>query len=128
VKRSHAPTVTEVLLYSLVDESRKVLPVVFAGPSIDALTGDAINWGTVQNKRCRREIPDECFARSGNGPTLVIRDPFLTWWATTLRDARQPFGTPPPTARPQPRAGRRSSARAEPAAADEPTALAAAPE
>jgi hypothetical protein len=85
-------------VYTFVEELRKALPVVFAGPSIDALTGDAINWGTIQNKRCRREIPDECFARSGNGPTIVIRDPFLDWWATTLRDARQPFGKPPRSA------------------------------
>lgn len=82
-------------MHNLVDELRKVLPVVFAGPSIDALTGNAINWGTIQNKRCQRKIPDECFVRSGSGPTLVIRDPFLTWWGGTLRDARHPANKPP---------------------------------
>ena len=99
-------------MYSLVDELRKVLPIVFAGPSIDALTGSAINWGTIQNKRCRREIPDECFVRSGNGPTLVIRDPFLDWWQTTLRDARQ-LPEPPRTNPPVPRAGRTRRSRAD---------------
>ena len=111
-------------MYSLIDELRKVLPVVFAGPSIDALTGDAINWGTIQNKRCRREIPDECFARSGYGPTLVIRDPFLNWWATTLRDTRQPFGKPPRAIPPTPRAGKTRRSRA---ATAEPVALSASP-
>jgi hypothetical protein len=75
---------------SVVEELKKALPPVFAGTSIDELTGGAIHWPTIQNKRSRREIPDECFVRSGP-KVLVIRDPFFAWWETTLSDARQPF-------------------------------------
>jgi hypothetical protein len=77
-------------MYSVVEELKKALPPVFAGTSVNELTGGAIHWPTIQNKRSRHEIPDECFIRSG--PTvLIIRDPFLAWWQTTLSDARQPF-------------------------------------
>ncbi len=76
-------------MLNLVEELRQVLPPVFAGTSIGQLTGDATNWGTVQNKRSAREIPEECFVRSGTR-VLVVRDPFLNWWATTLSKARQP--------------------------------------
>jgi hypothetical protein len=60
----------------IVDELRMALPPVFAGTSINGLTGGAINWDSIQNKRSRREIPDECFCRSGTR-VLVVRDPFL---------------------------------------------------
>ena len=92
---------------SVIDELRLALPPVFAGTSIDELTGDAINWRTIQNKRSLRVIPDECFVRSGQR-VLVRRDLFLNWWAGTLTEARQPFGKPLRTPPPQPRAGRRS--------------------
>ncbi len=80
----------------LLEQLRKTLPAVFAGVSFDELTGGAIRWETIQKKRCKREIPDECFARSTSARgVLVVRDPLLDWWATTLTDARQPFaGTP----------------------------------
>jgi hypothetical protein len=74
---------------TIVEELRQALPPVFAGTSIGQLTGNAINWGTIQNKRSAREIPDECFIRSGTR-VLVVRDPFLNWWAATLSKARQP--------------------------------------
>jgi hypothetical protein len=99
-----------MLTQRVIDELRQVLPPVFAGTSFDELTGGAIHWPTIQNRRCDKEIPDECFVRSGNR-VLVIRDPFLDWWGTTLRDARQPFGKPARTTQPQPRAGRKRSAR-----------------
>src|SRR5438045_555983 len=51
--------------------------------------GGALNWGTLQNKRCKNEIPAECFVRSGTR-VLIVRDPFLTWWGSTLLEARQP--------------------------------------
>jgi hypothetical protein len=73
----------------IVAELREALPRVFLGSKIGELTGHAIAWGTIQNKRSRREIPEQCFARSGTR-VLVIRDPFLNWWATTLAPARQP--------------------------------------
>jgi len=76
-------------MQQLIEQLRQELPPVFAGTSIGALTGGALNWGTIQNKRCRKEIPDNCFVRSGPR-VLVIRDPFIDWWATTLTEARQP--------------------------------------
>ena len=72
-------------MLNIVDELRAALPPVFAGPSIDDLTGGAIVWRTVQNKRSRREIPEEAFAYTGRR-VLVKRDLFLTWWKTTVND------------------------------------------
>jgi hypothetical protein len=73
----------------VIDELRGALPPVFLGANIDELTGGAICRRTTQNKRSRREIPDECFVRSGPR-ILVRRDPFLNWWSGTLTEARQP--------------------------------------
>jgi hypothetical protein len=73
----------------VIEELRKALPPIFAGTSSDELTGGAIHWATIQNKRALRQIPDECFCRSGPR-ILVIRDRFLDWWQTTLSEARQP--------------------------------------
>jgi hypothetical protein len=78
----------------VIAELRATLPPVFLGSKIDKLTGHAIAWGTVQNKRSQRVIPDECFVRSGLR-VLVLRDPFLDWWATTLSPARRPPVAPP---------------------------------
>ena len=102
----------------IVEELRAALPPIFAGPSMDERTGGAICWGTVQNKRSRKEIPPECFVRSGAGPTIVVRDPFLNWWATTLRDARQASSASPP----QPRARRVRSSRSDAAEPPAPSA------
>jgi hypothetical protein len=113
------------LFNDVIEAYRKDMPPTFVGTSLGERTGGAIRWRTIQNKRSRGEIPAPCFMRSGTGPTIVIRDPFLEWWAATLRDAQCPFSgtrTTPPT----PRAGRRSS-RAGTAAA-EPASLSAAPE
>jgi hypothetical protein len=79
----------------VVDELRQTLPPVFAGTSLDELTGGAIHWPTIQNRRALRQIPDDCFVRSGTR-VLVIRDPFLKWWSSTLTEARQPVVTRPP--------------------------------
>jgi hypothetical protein len=84
------PPVTEFdALQHVIDELRQTLPPVFAGTSLDQLTGGAIHWPTIQNRRTLRQIPSECFVRSGTR-VLVLRDPFLNWWATTLREVRQP--------------------------------------
>jgi hypothetical protein len=64
------------MVHTIIDELRAALPPLFLGGRIGELTGGAINWGTIQNKRSRREIPDECFVRSGVR-VLVRRDPFL---------------------------------------------------
>lgn len=77
-------------MQSITAKLRETLKPVFPGTSTDEMTGGAIRWRTIQNKRSRREIPDECFVRSGRR-VLVVRDPFLDWWETTLSDARQLF-------------------------------------
>ena len=76
-------------MHRVIDELRQTLPPVFAGTSLDELTGGAIHWPTVQNRRALRQIPDDCFVRSGTR-VLVLRDPFLNWWGTTLSEARRP--------------------------------------
>jgi hypothetical protein len=73
----------------VVDELRQTLPPVFAGTSLGELTGGAIHWPTIQNRRALRQIPDSCFVRSGTR-VLVLRDEFLAWWGMTLSEARQP--------------------------------------
>ena len=79
----------EFHLQRVIDELRQTLPPVFAGTSLGQLTGGAIHWPTIQNRRALRQIPDECFVRSGTR-VLVLRDPFLRWWATTLKEAHRP--------------------------------------
>lgn len=81
----------------VIAQLRQTLPPVFLGSKIGELTGYSIAWGTVQNKRSRREIPkeSEIFIRSGNR-VLVRRDAFLDWWATTLAEARRPPPVMPP--------------------------------
>jgi hypothetical protein len=75
-------------MQEIIEQLREALPPVFLGSAIDKLTGGAICWGTVQNKRCHREVPEECFVRAGPR-VLVVRDPFLSWWGSTLRPARE---------------------------------------
>lgn len=109
-------------LEDVIDELRQALPPIFLGSRIDEFTGGAIHWPTVQNRRSLREIPDECFVRSGQR-VLVRRDLFLDWWATTLSDARQTTPpTTPPRRRPAPviKSGRRGPDRPRkyPVAAD----------
>ena len=75
-------------MQEIIEQLRQALPPIYLGAASDDLTGGAICWGTVQNKRSRGEIPDECFVRSGPR-VLVIRDRFLDWWGATLRPARE---------------------------------------
>jgi hypothetical protein len=116
VRPLHGVLLMLTLTQRVIDELRLALPPVFAGTSIDELTGGAINWGTIQNKRSHREIPDECFVRTGQR-VLVRRDLFLNWWAGTLSEARQPFGKPPRATPPLPRA-EQGSPRRRPKAAE----------
>jgi hypothetical protein len=71
----------------VIEELRQALPPIFLGTHVDEMTGGAIHWPTIQNKRSKREIPDDCFVKSGP-KVLVRRDPFLDWWVTTLSHAR----------------------------------------
>jgi hypothetical protein len=91
-------------MQDFVEQLRANLPPIISGTAIDGLTGNAICWATIQNKRSRGEIPDECFVRSGPR-VLVLRDPFLDWWGATLR----PVGETKAHHTPVPRTGRRSA-------------------
>ena len=55
-------------------------PPMFAGTSLDSLSGGAIRWRTIQNQRAQKKIPKECFKRQGSRKVLVVRDQFLDWW------------------------------------------------
>ena len=78
----------------LLEELRQTLPPIWLGSRTDALTGHAICWATIQNRRALREAPEECFVRAGNR-VLILRDKFLPWWISTLSDARRPPAVPP---------------------------------
>lgn len=64
------------------------LPPVFAATSLDALTGQAVKWRTIQNIRAKKDpqnkIPNRCFIRDGKRKILIVRDPFLDWWLARL--------------------------------------------
>ena len=65
------------------------LPPVFAGTSIDELTGNAIRWKSVRNRRSKklpeeRRVPEACFLHHGSRKVLIVRDPFLDWWFRQL--------------------------------------------
>ncbi len=72
--------------HEFVEELRRTLPPVFAGSKLGTLTGGAICWATIQNRRSRKEIPAACFAYSGRR-VLINRNRFLDWWLGTLRPA-----------------------------------------
>jgi hypothetical protein len=65
------------MAHPVVEGYRKEWPVAFAGPQLDKLSGKALRWSTTQNRRCKGEIPPECFVEGR--PTIVLRDPFLDW-------------------------------------------------
>jgi hypothetical protein len=76
-------------MQEIIRQLRNALPPIFSGSAIDELTGGAVHWRTIQNKRSRREIPNECFIRTGTKNIIVVRDRFLDWWVSTLRPASQ---------------------------------------
>ena len=67
----------------VIDELRSFLPPIFVGTSVDALTGGAVRWSTLQNRDSAGELPGRMFIYSGR-KKLIRRDIFLTWFATTL--------------------------------------------
>lgn len=81
-----------------IEQLREQAPAAFPGKDIKTYLPAAPQWSTIQNKRSRREIPDECFVRSGLH-VLIKRDAFLDWWKTTLTDVRTPIDNPPPRSR-----------------------------
>jgi len=80
-------------MLDVVEELKAALPPIFLGSRIGDLTGGAIHWPTIQNKRALRLIPPECFCYSGR-QVLVKRDAFLAWWGTTLTDTSPCFDKP----------------------------------
>ncbi len=61
------------------------IPPIFAGTHIDQLTGNAIRWKSIRNKRSKKlpegkRVPDDCFLHQGTRKVLVVRDLFISWW------------------------------------------------
>lgn len=66
---------------------RDTLPPVFAGTSLDRLTGNGYRWRSLQNERCRGDAPKEMFLKMGVRKVLVDRDLFLAYWESKLQKA-----------------------------------------
>jgi len=62
------------------------MPPVFAGTSLDGLTGEGYRWRTLQNEKSRGETPTGMFLRHGGRKLIVDRDRFLDYWQSKLRD------------------------------------------
>jgi hypothetical protein len=78
----------DIVIDKIVAELERNLPPIVRGTLIDDLTGGSIHWPTIQNRRSKGEIPEECFIRSG--PTvLIVTRPFLKWFKSTLRPTRE---------------------------------------
>jgi len=76
-------------MHQLREQLEAHLPPVFAGTYIDSLTGKAIRWKSVRNRRSKklpeeRRVPEECFLHQGSRKVLIVRDPFLDWWFRQL--------------------------------------------
>jgi hypothetical protein len=93
--RNEACSSRRVQLHEIIEELREVLPVAWIGSKTGELTGGLFHWPTLQNKRAKRLIPDECFIRVDNR-VAIRRDPFLRWAETTMAPARRPPVIPPP--------------------------------
>lgn len=57
----------------------EALPPIFPGKDLDRLTGNVLRWRTIQNRRCRREIPEDCFFKISPKKVLILRDRFVAW-------------------------------------------------
>jgi hypothetical protein len=71
----------------LREQLERHLPPIFAGNSLDELTGNAICWRTILNLKSKsknlssdQRIPADCFIRYKSRKVLVVRDRFLDWW------------------------------------------------
>ena len=65
---------------------RDTLPPVFAGTSLNHLTGDGYRWRSLQNEKSRGEAPAEMFLKHGSRKLLLDRDRFLEYWQSKLSD------------------------------------------
>lgn len=64
----------------------EALPPVFPGKDLDRLTGNVLRWRTIQNRRCRREIPEGCFSKISPRKIVIHRDPFIAWLCAEQRE------------------------------------------
>lgn len=63
-------------VFSWLEEA---LPPIFPGKDLDRLTGNVLRWRTIQNRRCRREIPEDCFSKISARKIVIHRDAFIAW-------------------------------------------------
>ncbi len=74
----------------LFDEFKKTIPPIFAATELDRLTGNAMKWTTLQNKRSSKTLPESqkppksCFRHDGARKILLVRDELMNWWLETL--------------------------------------------
>src|SRR5215470_105405 len=67
----------------IIEQWRDRLPPTFLGKEIDTRTEGQFRWETIQNRKFLGQIPRDCFIYSGR-QVLIVRDPFLSWWQSTL--------------------------------------------
>ena len=73
----------------IIAQFRKTMPPVFAATALDKLTGNALRWATLQNRRGKNfkgnnmVPPSECFRYDGARKVLIVRDVLLDWWVST---------------------------------------------
>ncbi len=70
---------------NLIDQCKQEWPPVFHLAEITRLTGGALRYQTICNKRSLGEIPSEIFFKYGR-KTLVNRNALLDWWADNLKE------------------------------------------
>jgi hypothetical protein len=63
---------------------KRTMPPVFAGRSLDEMTGQGYRWRTLQNEKSRGEAPADIFLRQGKRKLLVDRDKFLAYWQSKI--------------------------------------------
>lgn len=66
-------------------EFEEKMPPVFAGTEVNKLTGGALVWRTLQNKRSLKQTPESCFISQGRRKVLLNRDELLDWWFAQLQ-------------------------------------------
>jgi hypothetical protein len=52
------------------------------------MTSGGYRWRSLQNEKSLGVVPDGVFLRSGGRKLLVVRDQFLHYWQSKIREAR----------------------------------------
>lgn len=87
------------MMNEMIDQLSKIMPPIFPASRLDELTGNAVRWSTLQNRRgknCGKNNqipPSECFLYDGARKVLIVRDVFLKWWIGTLQTVNKPQPT-----------------------------------